>query len=435
MLVDTVWSLKLISGDKINGKEMLTLLGPQLTAFGKANIERVKDCLDLLLELYEREKQVCLLETWAPESHSYQIPIKTGNESTSISVRSYSFGRCESVIAFVKQISRLAENIVREEAGLPGVSEGWLSETELYQLLKRALPDYHLQQHYRPYWLGRQHLDIYIHELGIALEYQGLQHDEPVEYFGGQNAFEQNRERDARKKRLCDKYGVPIIYVRPDYNMSNLLIEIRKRSNAQIAFDFLDEPTGFQLGVERWMDELLRLDALSRPERFKKEYKIDPAILIEPIHFDLSYKVSMRKIKRYQALSQEIFAAYKPRNNPSEMDDVIELCKKQIPLAYNMAQYEYQDRVSRRDRCLQAAKENSDDPDQRQRELQSAERIMSYGYYQVGYLVLVKVYEKQRNYQAALEYALKAKSECWCETPSWDKKILQLSSRVVSQKT
>lgn len=434
-LIDDIWSLKLIAGDNINGKEMLTLLGPQLTAFGKANIESVRDCLDRLIRLYERAKNVCLLEVWASESHSYIKSIKTGDESTSSSIRGYSFGRCGSVIAFVKEISRLAENLVREEAGLPNVGEGWLSETVLYQRLKRALPGYRVQQHYRPYWLGLQHLDIYIHELGIALEYQGLQHDEPVEFFGGQEAFEQNRERDARKRRLCDKYDVPLIYVRSDYNFSKLLKEISDRSNGQIEFYRRDRPTEIQLGVERRTEELLRIDALSRPKRLKKEYKINPAILIEPIHFDLSYKVSMRKVKRYQTLSYEIRAAYSPRNNPSGIDEAIELCNKQIPLSYNMAQYEYQDRVARSEKCLEEANNCENDPERRQDKLQAAERIMSFGYDQVGYQVIVKIYEKQRNFQAALEYALRAKSECWYPTPHWDKKIFQLYNRVVRLET
>jgi len=425
-LIDNIWSLKLIAGDNINGKEMLTLLGPQLTDFGKENIDRVKETLDLLIDTYEREKNVRLIEVWAVNAHSYLQKVETGDVSTEASIMSYSFGRCETVIHFVKRITRLAENIVREEVGLPCVGEGWPSETLLYLRIKKALSEYEVKQHYSPYWLDRQHLDIYIHELNIALEYQGKQHDEPIEFFGGQRAFEQNKERDARKKRLCEMYGVHIVYVRPGYRLTDVLDEIKVRAAIEVQIESRELATAYINNIADFKNELLQIDGTSKVAQVKQEYKVDPAILIEPIHFDLNYKVSMSKVKRYEALSGKIYAAYKPKNNPSGIDEVIELCKKQIPLAYNFAQHSFQDRVTRSELCIQRAKTYENDPERRQQELQAAERIMSFGYWQIGYEILVKIYEKRRKYQAALEYALKAKSECWYEKPYWDKKIFQL---------
>ena len=77
-------------------------------------------------------------------------------------------------------------------------------------------------------WLGRQHLDIYIPELKIAVEYQGRQHSEPVEFFGGQEAFEKNLERDARKKRLCDENGVNLLYVYPETDRDDFIQNLLK---------------------------------------------------------------------------------------------------------------------------------------------------------------------------------------------------------------
>lgn len=433
MLVDTIWSLKLISGDKINGSETLTLLGPQATDFGKENIDKVKEYLDNLLEIYERERKVRLLEIWANYAHTYLQKVETGKESTEVSTRGYSFGRSETVIHFVKQVTRLAENIVREEIGLPRVGEGWPSETLLYLRIRNALPHYDVQQHYSPYWLDRQHLDIYIHELEVALEYQGKQHDEPVEFFGGQQAYEQNKERDARKKRLCERYGVHLIYVRPGYRLTDVLDEIKVHAAFEVECENRELATASVNNISDFNYELLQIDGMSEVTPVKQEYIVAPEFQVEPIHFDLNFKVSLYKVRRYRSLSGEISAAYRPRNNPGGIDEVIELCKKQIPLAYNMAQYEYQDRVARSKRCIEEAKNCENDPERRQQKLQAADRIMSFGYWQIGYEVLVKIYEKRRNYQTALEYALKAKSECWGETPHWDKKIFQLSNRVVRQ--
>ena len=55
-------------------------------------------------------------------------------------------------------------------------------------------------QHGRPNWLGRQHFDVGFQEENIAVEYQGAQHDKPVDYFGGEKAFLANRKNLMKKK-------------------------------------------------------------------------------------------------------------------------------------------------------------------------------------------------------------------------------------------
>lgn len=64
---------------------------------------------------------------------------------------------------------------------------------------------------YRPDWLGRQSLDLYIPSLRTAIEYQGIQHYLPVEFFGGEEALLQRQELDEQKKRLCEENGVRLI--------------------------------------------------------------------------------------------------------------------------------------------------------------------------------------------------------------------------------
>ena len=109
---------------------------------------------------------------------------------------------------------------------MPGVGKGWVTETQLYWDIKKALVHFDVQHHASPDWLGKQHLDIYIPELEVALEYQGLQHDQPVEFFGGENGFENTQRRDARKYRLCKKHGVRLIYIRAGYILQDVLREI-----------------------------------------------------------------------------------------------------------------------------------------------------------------------------------------------------------------
>jgi hypothetical protein len=121
---------------------------------------------------------------------------------------------------------REAENIYRNNIGAKNVGESWISETELYYCIKSKFSAFKVIHHGRPSWLGKQHLDIWIPELNIAIEYHGLQHDQPVDFFGGQDAYDKNVERDNRKKALCMENGVRLIEVREGYDLQELIREI-----------------------------------------------------------------------------------------------------------------------------------------------------------------------------------------------------------------
>ena len=70
---------------------------------------------------------------------------------------------------------------------------------------------------YKPFYLGTEKgnmsYDIYICGLKIAIEYQGKQHFEPVDYFGGAENFEKQKERDELKAKRSEENGVKLIYV------------------------------------------------------------------------------------------------------------------------------------------------------------------------------------------------------------------------------
>jgi hypothetical protein len=89
----------------------------------------------------------------------------------------------------------------------------WVSEEMLATAIKSLFGKEYVEMHATPAWLSPQHLDIYLPKYQLAVEYMGIQHYEPVEYFGGQKGFEQTVKRDERKKELCSKAGVTLIYV------------------------------------------------------------------------------------------------------------------------------------------------------------------------------------------------------------------------------
>lgn len=105
-------------------------------------------------------------------------------------------------------------------------STGWVSENQLYQLLKRQLKGMLVQRHAQPTWICPQHLDVFIPEASIAVEYMGRQHYEPVEFFGGVAGFQDLQDRDRRKQEACARHGIHLNFVKYDEDIGERAREI-----------------------------------------------------------------------------------------------------------------------------------------------------------------------------------------------------------------
>lgn len=252
----------------VTGKDIfhIALKGSQLTVFGKRNVNEVFNSLEIMLrESFEygffEQFYVDYNFNEAPLLKSYEFEYyekfflpkhskdwdfwKTDRDTVlefaylKSSKGSLSFkndGGCKLDFVYhpirreASRLLREAENNYRVSIGAKKVGEAWISETELYYNIKKRLPNHQVFQHGRPKWLGRQHLDIWIPELMVALEYQGAQHDRPIDFFGGEEAFKKGEMRDVLKRQKCDKAGVTLIEVRPDYNIDEVIIEITNKN-------------------------------------------------------------------------------------------------------------------------------------------------------------------------------------------------------------
>ncbi|MDR3561962.1 MAG: hypothetical protein P4N59_11085 [Negativicutes bacterium] len=127
--------------------------------------------------------------------------------------------RLASFFEIMKKTLRDCVNEVRVDLGVPKIGEGWINETLLFYRLKELLVDCQVIQHGRPPWLGRQHYDVWIPDLKVAVEYHGEQHFVANAFFGGEAAFRKNLERDNRKRVLSMENGVRLVEVRFDQKM------------------------------------------------------------------------------------------------------------------------------------------------------------------------------------------------------------------------
>ena len=122
-LVNNIWSLKLQLGLRPDGLEVLSMPSAKLRKFGKNNTQDVAKKIDYLLDSYEVGNQNRLLEIWSegckswrfrsrleviyiPESYDAPTEIET-------EVRRYDFTRSPSVQAFVRKLTRLAEDLAK----------------------------------------------------------------------------------------------------------------------------------------------------------------------------------------------------------------------------------------------------------------------------------------------------------------------------------
>lgn len=105
---------------------------------------------------------------------------------------------------------RLERTKIRTRLTAEGIiNPKWKHELSLFHTIRALYPDTLYQ--YRPEWLGRQSLDLYIPSLNTAIEYQGIQHYHPVSFFGGEEALEKRKELDKLKKQLCEEHRVRLI--------------------------------------------------------------------------------------------------------------------------------------------------------------------------------------------------------------------------------
>jgi hypothetical protein len=55
--------------------------------------------------------------------------------------------------------------------------------------------------------------DFFIPTQNIAIEYQGKQHYEPIEIFGGEQAFKLQQKKDDIKRKYCSKSQINLLEI------------------------------------------------------------------------------------------------------------------------------------------------------------------------------------------------------------------------------
>lgn len=131
------------------------------------------------------------------------------------------------------QIWNVIENEVRLKFGHKKIGEAWISETILYYIIRNLYPNMTILRHFRPDFLEGLELDIFIKELNVGVEYQGIQHFKAVKHWGGKKALKKLQARDEKKKQICKSLGIHLIYFNYDEGLSKDLVLVKLKKHIE----------------------------------------------------------------------------------------------------------------------------------------------------------------------------------------------------------
>ena len=93
-------------------------------------------------------------------------------------------------------------------------------------------------------------LDIFIEKYSIAIEYQGKQHFTPINWFGGNESYNNSLKRDLEKEKLCKEHGIKLLHF--TYNKNH----IPKDFNYYKVITDIDE---LKSEISKYIDETRRV--------------------------------------------------------------------------------------------------------------------------------------------------------------------------------
>ena len=63
--------------------------------------------------------------------------------------------------------------------------------------------------------------DFYIKELNVCIEFQGIQHYKPINYFGGESRYNSQVKKDNIKVNFCNENNIKLIRI-PYFEIDNI---------------------------------------------------------------------------------------------------------------------------------------------------------------------------------------------------------------------
>lgn len=160
----------------------------------------------LPIELTEVKEKISLLRT---RLNKKQIANNPFDKQKFVEISNLS----SEITKLERKIDNFFEDICREEFGFRKIGEGNVSELILTKIVQEIYPKEEILMHFRPEWLNKLELDIYLPKLKIAFEYQGQQHFFAIKAWGGENSLKNIKLRDELKRQICKELNIILIEI------------------------------------------------------------------------------------------------------------------------------------------------------------------------------------------------------------------------------
>lgn len=92
-----------------------------------------------------------------------------------------------------------------------------VQETKLFNIITSKLASFEFKHNCFSV-IKKQELDIYSEKYKVAIEYQGMQHFKPIDFFGGYERFIKTIELDSLKVKKCEEQNIKLFHFSFDKN-------------------------------------------------------------------------------------------------------------------------------------------------------------------------------------------------------------------------
>jgi very-short-patch-repair endonuclease len=117
--------------------------------------------------------------------------------------------------------------IQQAESHLNGAGCPKCSESKGERKIREFLEENNISYEQEVKLFGNYRFDFYLEDLNTVIEYDGKQHFEPVNYFGGLEGFLKTQERDKIKTEYCLENNIRIIRIAYFEEVEKILKEIK----------------------------------------------------------------------------------------------------------------------------------------------------------------------------------------------------------------
>jgi hypothetical protein len=217
---------KLVHGDKydyslvkyVNNKEKITIICEEHGIFERRVSDHLSGvgCAECSYDKFRTSTEDFIKKAKIKHNNKYDYPQDISFKSNKEKVEII----CKIHGSFFQKVNA---HLIGHGCPICKESKG---EIEITNFLKRRKINYLPQHKFENCKnINQLSFDFYLPELNICIEFNGRQHYEPVEFFGGIDKFNQQIINDKIKKEYCYNNNIPLIIIKYNENVNDTLEE------------------------------------------------------------------------------------------------------------------------------------------------------------------------------------------------------------------